>query len=68
VSLRLRWCADAGLHADETGRQIGEPCFHLAARPLLAQDDRATPIETHDVKRILADIDTDHGDSSIELG
>jgi hypothetical protein len=29
--------------------------------------DRATPIETHDVKRVLADIDTDHGDSSIEL-
>jgi hypothetical protein len=24
-------------------------------------------IETHDVKRVLADIDTDHGDSSIEL-
>jgi hypothetical protein len=39
-----------------------------ATRPLLAQDDRAPPIETHDVKRILANIDTDHGDSSIELG
>jgi hypothetical protein len=26
----------------------------LAARPLLAQHDRATPIETHDVKRVLA--------------
>jgi len=25
-------------------------------------------IETHDVKRVLADIDTDHGDSKIELG
>jgi hypothetical protein len=37
----------------------------IAAPP---QDDRATPIETYDVKRILADIDTDHGDSSIELG
>src|SRR5262249_18929356 len=60
-------CADAGLHADETGRQIGEPCFHLAARPLLAQDARTTPIETHGVKLGLADIDTDHGDSSIEL-
>ena len=60
-------CADAGLHADETGRQVGESCFHLPARPLLAQDDGATPIETHDVKRVLADIDTDHGDSSIEL-
>jgi hypothetical protein len=39
----------------------------LAARPLLAQHDRATPIETHDVKRVLADIDTDHGNRSVEL-
>jgi hypothetical protein len=42
-------------------------CFQLAARPLLAQDDRATPIESRDVKRVLADIDTDHGDFRIEL-
>ena len=42
-------------------------CFHLAAGPLLAQDDRATPIESRDVKQVLADIDTDHGDSRIEL-
>src|SRR5258707_2149087 len=42
-------------------------CFHLVARPLLAQDDRATPIESRDVKRVRADIDTDHGDSRIEL-
>jgi hypothetical protein len=39
----------------------------LATRPLLAQDDRATPIETHDIKRVLTDIDTDHGDCGIEL-
>src|SRR5262245_50113428 len=61
-------CADAGLHADETRRQVGEPCFHLAARPLLAQHDRATPIQTHDVKRVFADIDTDHGDFRIKAG
>jgi hypothetical protein len=30
--------------------------------------DRATPIKTHNVKRVLADIDTDDGDSRIELG
>src|SRR5262245_43320712 len=60
-------CADAGLHADETRRQVGEPCFYLAAGPLLAQHDRATPIVPHHVKRVLADIDTDHGDCRIEL-
>jgi len=60
-------CADAGLHADQTRRQVGEPCFHLAAGPLLAQHDRATPIQTHDVKRVFADIDTDHGDFRIKL-
>jgi hypothetical protein len=42
-------------------------CFHLVARPLLAQDDRATPIESRDVKRVRADIDTDHGDFRIEF-
>src|SRR5262249_52508334 len=61
-------CANAGLHADETRRHGGKPGCYLATRPLLAQDDRATPIETHNVKRVLADIDTDHGDSSIERG
>src|SRR5258708_25129093 len=29
---------------------------------------RATPIKTHDVKRVFADIDTDHGDFRIKLG
>ena len=40
-------CADAGLHADQTRRQVGEPYFYLAAGPLLAQYDRATSIQTH---------------------
>src|SRR5262249_23803207 len=61
-------CADASLHADQARRQVGEPCFYLAARPLLTQHDRATPIQTHDVKRVFADIDTDHGDLRIKLG
>src|SRR5262249_17791358 len=61
-------CADAGLHPDETRRHRGEPGCHLATRPLLAQDDRATPIDTHNVKRVLTDVDTNHGDSIIELG
>jgi hypothetical protein len=28
--------------------------------PLLVQLDRATPIQTHNMKRIFPDIDTDH--------
>jgi hypothetical protein len=40
----------------------------LAAGPLLPQDDCAMQIETHHVKRVLADIDTDHRDCNIELG
>ena len=53
---------DASLHADETGRHVGEPRLDLTARPLLAQDDRATAIVADDVERVLADVDADHGD------
>src|SRR5438309_234737 len=53
--------ADAGLHPDQAGRQIGQPSFHLAARPLLAQHDRAALIEANDVERILADVDAHSG-------
>jgi hypothetical protein len=58
---------NTGLHADQVGWHIGKPCFHLATRPLLAQHDCATPIEADDVKRVLADIDTDHGDHTVKL-
>jgi len=34
----------------------------------VAQHDRATSIQTQDVKRVFADIDTDHGDFRIKLG
>ena len=53
---------DASLHADETGRYVGEPRLDLTARPLLAQDDRATAIVADDVERVLADVDADYGD------
>jgi hypothetical protein len=39
-----------------------EPCFHLAARPLLPQHNCTALIETNDVERVLADIDADKGD------
>jgi len=58
-------CADAGFHADQARRHIGEPRFHLATRPLLPQHDSAARIVTHDVERVLADIDPDHGDCGI---
>jgi hypothetical protein len=58
---------DASLHADETRRQVGQPCFHLPARPLLPKHDCTTFIVPHHVKRVLADIDADHGDCRIEL-
>ena len=58
-------CADAGFHADQARRYIGEPRFHLAARLLLPQHDGAARIVAHDVERVLADIDADHGDRGI---
>jgi hypothetical protein len=53
--------ADTGFHPDEACRQIGQPRLQLATRPLLPQHDRTAPIVAHDVKRVLADIDADHG-------
>jgi hypothetical protein len=65
LSLRLRWCANAGLHADQTRRQVGKSGLHLAARPLLAQHNGTTLIVAHNVERVLADIDADDGDGSL---
>ena len=53
---------DASLHANQTGRHVGEPRFDLTARPFLAQDDRAAAIVANHVERVLADVDADHGD------
>ena len=39
--------------------------FDLATRPLLTQHNGAALIVAHDVERVLADIDTDHGDCSV---
>jgi hypothetical protein len=58
---------DAGLHADQARRHVGEPCFHLATRTFLPQRDCAALIETYDLKRVLADIDADRGDRSVEF-
>ena len=58
--------ANAGFHADETRRHVGEPCFHLAARPLLPQHDCAPGIEAHDVERVFADINANDSDCGVE--
>jgi hypothetical protein len=31
-------CADAGFHADQARRYIGEPRFHLATRPVCTEN------------------------------
>jgi hypothetical protein len=54
--------ADAGPHPDQARRQIGKSRLDLAARPFLPKYDRTTPILPYDVKRVLANIDADHGD------
>jgi hypothetical protein len=59
--------ADAGFHADQAWRQVGKSRLDLATRPLLPQHDRTSPILAHEVKRVLADVDADHGDSGIEM-
>src|ERR1700745_1165188 len=58
---------DAGLHADQARRHIGEPCFNLATRPLLTQHDCTAAIEADDVERVLADIDTDYSNCVVEI-
>src|SRR5215469_7251580 len=60
-------CADASLHADQARWQVGKSRLDLATRPFLPQYDRTTPIVPHHVKRVLADIDADHGDCAVGL-
>src|SRR5258706_1371681 len=58
--------ADAGFHPDQAWRHIGKTALDLATRPFLTQHNRATLIVAHDVERVLADIDTNHGNCSVE--
>src|SRR5215813_8687283 len=59
--------ADAGLHADEAGREVGKPGFELAAGELLAQNDGAALVEADEVEGILADVDAEDGDGVFRL-
>jgi hypothetical protein len=46
-------CTDAGFHPDQARRHVGEPRFHLAARPLLSQRNRAASIKAYHVNEFL---------------
>ena len=45
------------------------PKVHVAeaARPLLSQHNAAALIQTYDLERVLADIETDNGDRAVEI-
>src|SRR6202008_3407205 len=45
--------ADAGFHADQARRYIGEPPFHLATRPLLPKNVPPRSSWAHDVNEFL---------------
>jgi hypothetical protein len=57
--------ADTSFHPDQTRWHIGKPNIDLPPRPLLAQHDRSSLIETNDVERVLADIDADYGNCNL---
>jgi hypothetical protein len=57
--------ANACFHLDQARRQVGKPRLHLAARPLLPQHNGAALILANDVKRVLANIDADFGQSAV---
>jgi len=56
---------DTRLHADQAGWHIGKSCLHLATRPLLAQHNRTALIKADNMERVLADIDADYGDFTV---
>jgi hypothetical protein len=59
--------ADTSLHADQARWYVGKPHFDLAAKPFLPQHNRSPLIETRDVERVLADIDADDRDYSVDF-
>jgi SAM-dependent methyltransferase len=61
-------CTDAGFHADQAWRHVGKASLYLATGPLLTQHNGTTLIVAHDVERVLADIDANHGDCCVVSG
>ena len=58
---------NAGLHANQARRHIGEPYFDLTSRLLLTQHNCAAAIEADDVKRVLPNVDSHYGDGGLEF-
>src|SRR5678809_316011 len=58
--------ANTGLHADQARRHVGKASLYLATGPLLTQHNGTTLIVAYDVERVLADIDANYGDCSVE--
>jgi hypothetical protein len=48
--------ARAGLHADQTARNIGKTTFELTTSYLLLQNDCAPPIQPNQVERVFAEV------------
>ena len=60
--------ANAGLHADQAGRQIRKTVLKLATREHGLQDDDAALVEADQVEDILANIDADDGNRGAGFG
>ena len=61
----LQAAASATSRCDQARRHTGKAGLDLATRPFLTQHNRATLIAAHDVERVLADIDTSHGNCRV---
>ena len=57
----------ASLHADQAGWHVSKACCYMATRPLLTQHDRAAHIVAYDMEPVLANIDADYDDFSVEF-
>nr|WP_052954763.1 hypothetical protein [Microvirga vignae] len=53
--------ANAGFHADQADRHVGQPRLNLSPRELQAQDNRTAGIQAHEAKAVLADVDAKGG-------
>src|ERR1700758_5290717 len=58
-------CGGAGLRPDQARWKVGKSRLDLATRPFLPKHDCTTLIVSHDVERVLANIDADHGDCAV---
>src|SRR5262245_46641432 len=55
-------CAHTGFHPDQARPHVGKPRFYLTTRPFLSQHNGTALIVANNMKRVFADIDSDHGD------